>query len=460
MELNLFNDREWQKLVRIIERGKCVLMLGADIPSGEDNNLPSLNTLFARKLAKDTAGKAKICNEDDLPHVSQTYLNNKIGDRDDLEMAAEDFYREFHNQTTRLHKALAQLPFRYYISITPDELMTNALKSDGIRRTPKEDFYHFRPGCKELSFLNDLNTPLVYKLYGSVTDSRSLVLTESDLLDFLANIISSCPELPPALSTLFRDKETSFLFVGFGFQHWYLRILLHLFRKSLNTSTSQTSANNIPRSIALENSSFFADPMLEQTALFYDHTHSIEFKHCSWDEFAQQLLRRYKEKAAIATKTVVEELPEDAPTVFLCHSSANSDAVGELGQKLRSLGLNTWRDRDNLRGGDSWNKRINHVIENQIDYLLVLQTPEMLAASQSYFIEEIKCALARQKQNWSEYLFLVPAILSGDSNKKLEALTHLNYRDLRQDKELELLVREIKADQQKRKQRKESAHAN
>ena len=36
----------------------------------------------------------------------------------------------------------------------------------------------------------------------------------------------------------------------------------------------------------------------------------------------------------------------------------------------------------------------------------------MLAVSESYFIKEIKFALQRQEQNWSEYLFMVLVFFS------------------------------------------------
>ena len=451
MTTNDLNDKDWQKLVKNIGRGKCILMLGSDIPSDTDNSTqPPLITLLARQLAELIAGKAKIFDPDDLPHVAYNYLTNRIGKRIDLEMEAENFYRDYQNHTTKLHECLAQLPFSYCISITADDLMINAFKKVG--KAPSEAYYHFRSGNKPMAVAPSVNAPLVYKLYGAITDSRSLVLTETDLLDFLGNVISGCPELPPDLTRLFSDAETSFLFIGFGFQRWYLRILLHLLRNQ--------QVETPPWSLALEDTRFFSDPSHEQTALFFDHAHSIEFKHCSWNELAENMLEHFQQKKAATQNQAEISLPEDAPVVFLCHSSKNSEAVGEFGRRLREHRLNTWRDRDNLRGGDRWDTIIKHVIDNQIDYFLVLQTPDMLAVSESYFIKEIKCALERQAQNWSEFLFMVPAFFAGNTDQKLEALKELNYLDLRNNKDLERLVKNIQDDKQKRMARKELANAN
>ncbi len=437
------NEKDWQRLVRTIERGQCVLMLGADIASYMDNTKPPLTTLFARTLAEQLDGKATVCDSDDLPQVAQTYIANRIGDRNDLEIEVESFYEAYRQDTTELHQCLAQLPFSYCISITPDEFMRNAFLNQG--KAPTEAFYHFRQ-TQPLTVTPSQQSPLIYQLYGSLSDSRSLVLTETDLLDFLVNIIAGSPELPPQLSTLLCDNNTSFLFIGFGFHRWYLRILLHVFRKQLN--------NNPLKSVALENTHFFSDPVHEQTVLFYDHTHAIEIKHCSWNELAENLLRRYQDKTNAKPKITEIPLPKDAPTVFLCHCSQDSETVGQLGEKLRALGINTWRDRDNLRGGDDWDKRIKHLIDHdQINYFLVLQTPNMLAKSESYFFREIKFALYRQDRQKEDCLFIIPVYLAGLGDEKLAELKRLDYLDLRNDKDLAKLVANIIEDQQKRKAR-------
>jgi len=101
---NLLSDKDWQKLLRTIERGKCVLMLGADIPSDTDNvNQPSLSALFAQKLAEQLPSN-DIFDANDLPHVAQSYLSNRIGLREDLEIEAETFYRDYQHHTTKLHR--------------------------------------------------------------------------------------------------------------------------------------------------------------------------------------------------------------------------------------------------------------------------------------------------------------------------------------------------------------------
>src|SRR5262249_59238010 len=118
----------------------------------------------------------------------------------------------------------------------------------------------------------------------SFTIRDSLVLTASDLLDFLVTVAKDKPPLPKDLTSRFSNPSTSFLFLGFGFQQWYFRILLHI-------SKAHSDRRNL--SLALEDASFFAHPDQLQTVLFYNEQYRIEFRQESWQAFADELSRRY-----------------------------------------------------------------------------------------------------------------------------------------------------------------------
>jgi hypothetical protein len=448
---NILEDRDWRKLVRILEQGKCILLLGPDIASDTSQREPSpLTTVLAQRLASEMDNLPPGCDPNDLAHIAQVYLTQRNRDRCDLEILVEEFYAAYKGGRTPLHDRLAALPFRVCITTTPDDFLLNALEEAG--KHPGIASYQFRdPRVPTLGAPTE-QSPLLYRLYGDVRhgyppDSGSLVLTETDLLDFLVNIISGQPALPSELTRQFSDPETSFLFMGFGFQRWYLRILLHVLRKELPKSP--------PRSLALEGTQFFADPQSAQTALFFDHSQAIEFRQCSWDDFASELHRQYQAHKSVVRpgRPAPRELPADAPTVFLCHKSQNSERVGQIGEALRRAGINTWRDRDNLRGGANWDRMIQHVIKNQVHYFLVLQTPEMLATSEAYLFNEIKTALERERDMPEGFEFIFPAFFEGAGEQKLAELEHLNYVDLRRPEALPKLIGDIESDRDRRRAR-------
>jgi hypothetical protein len=416
-------------------------------PTGDDT--VSLSQQLAHRLAEQlTELPAEGLDTGDLAHVAQAWRNVLRKDRTDLESEVEMFYEPSQGQRNPIHDDLAALPFKLCITTTPDDFLRNALRARG--KHPRTEYYHFREGRPDQIGTPSAEQPLVYQLFGSLADSSSLVLSETDLLDFLVNVIAGTPELPPALIGQFREheRETSFLFVGFGFQRWYLRVLLHLLRKQLPNSPA--------RSLALEDGRFFANPEREKTTLFYHHAQALEFRQCSWRAFAGELRRRFEQKHGAPAENPLAEPPADAPTVFLCHSSTDREAVAAFAARLRQKGLNTWRDRDELRGGDDWDRRLKHVIDNQVNYVLVMQSPAFFSKTESYFYKEINAAKERQTRQAAGFAFVIPAFFLGEGGRKLPELETLNYIDLRSEDGLSRLVEDIKADQRKRQER---AHA-
>ena len=96
--------RDWRRLIRTIQRGNCVLLLGPDVASDPIGQHPEpLSVLLACKLADELPAGTPLGCRDDLAHVAQLYVAQRDPDRTDLEMAVEDFYRPFRGQSTALH---------------------------------------------------------------------------------------------------------------------------------------------------------------------------------------------------------------------------------------------------------------------------------------------------------------------------------------------------------------------
>lgn len=281
--------------------------------------------------------------------------------------------------------------------------------------------------------------PYIYNLYGHCDDIESLVLTENELLEFLVNIIKSSPELPPFIRSQFADDNINFLFVGFGFQSWHNRILLHTLK----------AYEHHNQSLAIEDQSFFERPDHPQTVLFYTHHHKIKFEQHSWLTFAGNLRNAYRTPGKTATPQ--PPLSDEAPKVFICYATEDHEAMEKLSQQLHSSGINTWQDRQNLRTGDNWDWLLIHVIKEKVDYVLVVQSPAMLKRTEGYFHKEIDTALDRQLKFASGLSFILPVQLSDCD--KLQQLQHLQSIRLDTPKGLEQLTTTITDDWQQRKKR-------
>lgn len=411
--MNGFSEGDWGLLIQSINRNRCILLLGPN--AAMDPNDPSrpLTQNLAAALSLKLENSEQMVSDRDLAHVAELYYREKV-DRYGLEKEVAQFYDQYKNATTDAFRNLAALPFTLCLSTTHDCLFENAIAMEN--KSPVLGHYNFRSHTGFPHFEPTEENPFIYKLYGSLEDGDSLVITESDLLDFLSNVIRKSPPIPDLIASKFADKGVSFLFIGFGFQQWHLRIQLNILRAEKHDN----------RSIALENQEFFDHPEQEKTVVYYDDKVHLNFRNLPLDDFAARLRKMYESQVGVDPAAV--ELPETAPKAFLCYNSEDRAAVEKLGVLLHQSGINTWRDKQNLRGGDDWNRQIQNVIQKQVDYVLVIQTPNMLNEKISYCYKEIKTA----KEHWDNFRedinFIIPCLLGTVTG--LEELSNLHNIDV------------------------------
>ncbi len=423
-------ERDWRRLVETIHRGNCVLVLGADVVFDPvDVDRTPLSESLARHLADmlpEPPGEPI-----ELPLVAELYLQQPDRDRYDLEIEVTDFYQAYGARTTDFHRDMAAMPFNLCITTTPDRFLEKALVDTG--KEPIAASYDFsRPGRPAKLGSADERHPIVYSLFGDLTQPSSLVLTETELLDFLVTVVRGGSGLPDYIAGQLASPQTGFLFVGFGFQRWYSRILLH----ALQSEGRRT------RSLAMEGNAFFSHPEHALTALYFEQACSIVFRRQVWTEFAADLRRRYQQTYTAAAATAVP--PPGAPKVFLCHDSRDRESVAALEGRLHGLGVDTWRDKQDLRGGDDWDRQIKHVLRKQVDYVLVCESPRLVSKGEGYLHLEIKEALARQQRFPGGRRFLIPVMI--EPCTVLADLEALHREDLTGQAGVERLAEALLAD--------------
>jgi len=391
VETSRQNERELRGLVERINRGDCVLVLGPRVAvrPGDPERRP-LDSLLAEELiesigvtsAESTASSASLHRAADLYYRTRQ-------DRVELDVAVQDFYEREASATTDFHRDLAKLPFRLCICASPDSLMFNAFAAtEG--KTPQKGYYSFRPFNTPRLSRPTAERPVVYHLFGHHEEAKSLVLTEGDLIDFLVAVVRGAPAVPDQVRSMLADPAASFLFIGFGFHNWYLRVLLQV----MNVYGHQSKA------IAFEDPHFFNHPERQQVVGFFSGDRLIEFRPLQWESFARQLADAWEAggRKNAQTGPVPEAVRsfDNAPLAFISYASENRDRVEQLMANLQARGINVWQDRQNLRAGDDWNQKLIRVIQKMVDYVIVLQTEEMLARTEGVFHREIQEAQVRQ----------------------------------------------------------------
>lgn len=427
--------REWDKLVYGMERGECILFLGPQLPLdlGDGKRRIPAEDLAARLLEQlDDRTSARDSTElHDLARISQRFLAQ--GAEVDLEMEITRWHDGLIKEQSILHADLAALPFRLILSSSLDPLMEMALRQAG--KDPWVERYHYRGRNKPLLPEVTDKTPLLYYLYGYVPEPTSVVITETQLLDFLAAVISKDPPLPNDLNAALTNGKL-FLFLGFGLHQWYLRILLHVLKVLRRGS----------RSFAIELGNDGFEASAEDAVLFYRENFKVDLYKADVFEFVKELRRRCGPSPAVTAATATTTEPSETamrtgPKVFICHASEDKEKAREIHDHLVRAGFNPWLDKEALRGGDHWDELIESTID-KVDYFVVLNSRNLQIKSQgaSYVNKEIKVALRAEDRRLGN--FVIPVRV--DDAPLLNLFTKYHAVELHGSEGFRDLIRAIK----------------
>jgi len=244
------NHRQWRNLVNSINNERCILLLGPAVAATEQNGeLQPLTRAFAHHLAEELDFESIAYNKamrDDLVYIMQRFMTIPGVLPTDPADEAKRFYQKKSFQINSTLKSLAALPFHLIINSTPDSLTAQAFQEAGKHQL-QHTYYNFRKEDKNLVIPEfDRNKPLVYNLLGHYKDPDSLVLTEGDRIKFVSNVVRNEPRIPVSITSEFDERKT-YLFVGFDWDQWPLRLLLTSLnlQTGLAAYTPQTKIYNI-----------------------------------------------------------------------------------------------------------------------------------------------------------------------------------------------------------------------
>jgi TIR domain/SIR2-like domain len=423
-------DADWTSLVYAVERGQCTLMLGPDAVSGTlDGERMPLRIALARHI-KEQLGPAYAHLDPSNPSsVAQAALAQD--DPFTLQGWVAEFYAKFDGDFDML-RDLAALPFELVINSSPG-LSAHKIFLE-VKPRAHGDFYDRTARARAAMPDPSVDAPVVYNLYGSLDQPPSLILTDSDRLDFLVAVVSDEPPLPPKLKSTLRDPDRSFLFLGFDLGQWQFRVLLHVL------------ARERPRykSFALE----LAEKGLDaDTRDFYRAGHKIHFVSGDLAAFARELRSRVHIQAPDEPAGNGDQpaLPPDAPVVFVCHASEDKQFAERVADGLQANGIESWLDKHDLQGGDEWDSMIRRTISEQVDYVVVLQSESLKSKGRGYVNREINLALDRQMEYRPPLRFIIPAVIDDPTNR-LDDLDTWQSVDMTVPDGIDQLVRVIKRD--------------
>lgn len=386
-------ESDWKTLIWSLQHQNCILFLGPDIGCPTQSSSP---ILFTQGLTAKLASELGLTEESDLPAVADSY--RKTYSTDDLQREVVEFCAAHENDQCDILADFAALPFYLVVTSCHDSLVRTAFESQRPKK-PRVEAYNFKGGTPDNLDMGTVEQPLIYHLYGSPKDPRSLVLTEHDLIDFLVSIVSKDPQLPQSVSAEIRKKAKTLLFVGFGIKQWHHRILIHFLR----------SQDIDSRSFALDAFDEASSKALERTIFFYKSGYKLEVFQTDLPRFARELRLRFGQvpQAGPVLPSAGPSPAFPSPKVFLCYASEDRARVEEVCGQLRGAGLDAWMDQTSLQGGDHWDRVIKQQLA-QADYFLVFQSHALHSKEFSYVNKEINLALERQQFARQGFRFVIP----------------------------------------------------
>jgi hypothetical protein len=235
----------WDAVLDALDLDECTAILGSEV----------IERLSNRNLANYFAGqsrrKPQPGTQADLARISQQ-LRLEIG-RERLKTSLKTFYSSIQREDgiktpdrdlprsvsawaremlpdreLNPYLDLAGLRIALYLTTNPDDLLADALRAAG--KTPQILFCPWRndnPGQLEPATVTPptVDTPVVYHLFGHLSDTNSVVLTEDDFFDHLIWVARhSARTIPQAIPV--QLASTSLLFLGFQLADWEFRLLL------------------------------------------------------------------------------------------------------------------------------------------------------------------------------------------------------------------------------------------
>ena len=391
----------WASLAQAISNDECILVLGPNIATIEhDGKQITLQQLLSNYLSKELLKinpNAPILSNSDLAYIAKQLedallpnCNFKEGRaRARLGELIQTFYEQYDFSQFSVYGALAKLPFRFVLNTNPDQFLLDAYLDEN-KFSAVSEFYHYRNPSHNNNIITNQefitpDAPLIFNLFGSVDDASSLIITESDRLTFLDTILQQENKagIPNNIAMEFtsskeKNFEKTFTFLGFDFNQWHLRLIMHIINRF--QKQKETYALQNPQSLS------------QLTSFFYKRNFEVNFIDFSPQQFAVTFL----EKIQGQKESSVEESPK--LKAFLIFDEKDQAVKDDLDKQLAPLKRNefiqTW-DEEQIVGGFERDEEIKEKL-HQADIILLLITPHFFNSDEIYE-KQLQSALVRHQ---------------------------------------------------------------
>jgi hypothetical protein len=285
------DEEDWQRLIDQLRRGDCTPFLGA---GASVRMIPSATVLSHQYADR---YEYPFTDTHNLARVMQ-YAEAVLRDPVDLKVEVCRFLRSLGRMPPDdpgdMHTLLASLPLKTFLTTNYDDFLVDALRQEGKKpHTAVSAWWNTDPADALLLPEPTPDKPIVYHLHGSWSVPASLVLTETDYLTYLVNMVDApaAHGRHPLPTPILLAMTKPLLFIGYSLQDWTFRVLFHgLARDTPNRNRRRhVSVQLMPE---VNDSARGAESKARRYLRHYLNGWNISIFLGSASEFCQELRRR------------------------------------------------------------------------------------------------------------------------------------------------------------------------
>ncbi|MCW5516483.1 toll/interleukin-1 receptor domain-containing protein [Muriicola sp. Z0-33] len=351
-DINLLSKR--------INTQKCVVVLGPHLSTPDDSSVIT----HLNKSLDQNEDKVKYYEEEDILGIDSKTRNNYI------ESLVNSFFEGY--KPNKVYEQLAEIPFSLVINTSPDKFLVKAMEDKGIK--PSFSYYHkgkpledYEHNFQLVPESEDEVTTHIFNIFGDYNHHNSMVLTFSDLYEYLDSLINQHP-LEEDLKLKIREAK-AVLFFGCSFDKWYFQLFFQHFLQIMKVKEDDVlNSNKIDQ---------------PNTKNFIMNEFHMEFFE---NDAAGAIKALYDEvKSGKITREIDDSFDGPPPKVFISYKwgGDSEKLANELKDTLTDKGLDVKIDKEVLPYKADIQQFEKHI--GQADIILVVLSDDYLKAEHCMF---------------------------------------------------------------------------
>lgn len=315
---------DWDFVLDTIRDERCVLFVGPEV----------FATPEGVKLEAQLASYLGVPGN---PDIHKYYPDDALfffqsgAKKTKISYSIKRFYHQSFPHADVVLEKLAEIPFHFIISLTPDQLLHAVFEKKSLKY--KSDYYYKNQPADPEAKIPAASNPLIYNLLGNVDVQESLILTHDDLYDYFESIFRG-KSMPETYKNHLRQAR-NFIFIGLQFDKWYMQLLLRILylhndkAEFMRYAASEGIADEV-KTLCLEQ--FNINFISKNIPAFVDELH----RHCE----EAGLLRSANDPAASPVNNWIALLAKGKMDTVLDEFAAYLEQSGPAGQSLYNDVLN------------------------------------------------------------------------------------------------------------------------